>query len=70
MENIIEKKKIKSNRICIFLSTFNLFSITNNYFVKGKIDKTQQSCKWKLCRHRNETINQMIARREYKTRHD
>ena len=44
--------------------------------IKTRIDKTQQSCKSRLCHDRNETINHIIskcsklAQKEYKTRHD
>ena len=44
--------------------------------MKGRIDKTQQNSKRRLCGDRDETINHIIsecnklAQKEYKTRHD
>ena len=49
--------------------------IRTNY-IKGRIDKTQQNSKRKLCGDKDETINHIIsecsklAQKEYKTRHD
>ena len=44
--------------------------------IKGRIDKTQQNSKCRLCGVRDETINHIIsecsklAQKEYKARHD
>ena len=46
------------------------------YYVKAKIDKTQQNSKCRLCVNRDKTINQIIsecsklAQKEYKNRHN
>ena len=50
-------------------------AIKTNHF-KGRIDKTQQNSKCRLCGDRDETINHIIsecsklAQKEYKTRHN
>ena len=68
------KRNLKSETESFLVAAQNNAIRTN--YLKAEIAKTQQNCKRKLCRDRDETINLIIsarlklAQKECKTRHD
>ena len=69
------RKEKPQREIESLLITAENNAIKTNY-VKGKLDKTQQNSKSRLCRDKDEMINRIISERskpalgKYKTQHD
>ena len=70
----LRKGNFKRETKSLLIAAQNNAVRTNH--IKGKIDKTQENSKCRLCGDRDETINHIIsecsklAQKEYKTRHD